>query len=99
MIRPSCGTVRGALAHQAAGEAWCGWCAQAERSARLAAEAGPSLPGSPHGAVTAAEAQRHAQRLDIEVAAHEGKWKSDRNWRGQHLRVVPPADGESAGAA
>ena len=38
-FRETCGTLRGMLAHQAAGEAPCGWCAQAEQVARLTAEA------------------------------------------------------------
>ena len=37
--RDCCGTLRGMIAHQSAAEQPCGWCAQAETAARLAAEA------------------------------------------------------------
>ena len=37
--RDCCGSLRGMIAHQSAGEKPCGWCAQAETAARLAAEA------------------------------------------------------------
>lgn len=37
--RDCCGTLRGMIAHQSVGEDPCGWCAQAETAARLAAEA------------------------------------------------------------
>jgi hypothetical protein len=37
--RDVCGSLRGMIAHQSAGEDPCGWCAQAETAARLAAEA------------------------------------------------------------
>jgi len=38
-FRDCCGSLAGMIAHQTAGEKPCGWCVQAEVSARLAAEA------------------------------------------------------------
>ncbi len=81
MIRPECGTIKGALAHQQNGEAWCGWCVAAERVARLSAEgiparpppppASPAGPPLPYRPVTADQARRNAQRLLAEVEAYE----------------------------
>lgn len=42
--RESCGTVRGALDHQAAAEALCGFCTRAEAVARISAEGIPERP-------------------------------------------------------
>ena len=39
IYRDCCGSLAGMIAHQSAGEKPCGWCAQAETAARLAAEA------------------------------------------------------------
>lgn len=55
-FREVCGGLRGMLAHQAAGEAPCGWCAQAEQVARLTAESLRPTPRdtwAPQGAVGA----------------------------------------------
>ena len=38
VYRDVCGTLRGMVAHQAAAEEPCGWCAHAETAARLSAE-------------------------------------------------------------
>jgi hypothetical protein len=73
-FREVCGTLRGMLAHQAAGESPCGWCAQAERAARLAAEALQLTPPAPVGGflpVTEEEASVHREVLETEVAAFE----------------------------
>lgn len=91
MIRPQCGTVRGALAHQAAGEPWCGWCVNAERTARLSAESLPSLPGKAYAPVGDQQGARNAALLDAEVLAYETQWASERNNRGRHLRALPAA--------
>lgn len=40
--RQICGSLRGMIAHQSAGEQPCGWCLQGETAARLAAEAAPT---------------------------------------------------------
>lgn len=73
-FREVCGTLRGMLAHQAAGEAPCGWCAQAERAASLAAEACRPVPPVPVGGflpVTEEEASVNRAVLEAEVAAFE----------------------------
>ena len=97
MIRPVCGTMRGALAHQAAGEPWCGWCRDAERAAAMEAErfaspaerlTGPSLPGGGYAPVTWEQAARNAALLDAEVLAYEKRGARDR-----HLRALPAVDG------
>lgn len=45
--RDVCGTLRGMIAHQSAGEDPCGWCRGAEAVARLSAEGVPSgLPAA-----------------------------------------------------
>jgi hypothetical protein len=83
VIRAGCGTLDGALAHAAAGEAQCGWCARAEALARLEAEAVPRRPpdaaGPPGGPVSAAQAERNAAALAAEAEAPR---------RGR-LRVIP----------
>ncbi len=75
MIRETCGTFRGAIAHLTAGEEQCGWCQQAERCARLAAEATapPPMPiGVPSLAPVSAErAALNRNVLDAEVLAFE----------------------------
>lgn len=40
--RDCCGSLRGMVAHQSAGEEPCGWCRGAEAVARIGAEAIPS---------------------------------------------------------
>lgn len=88
MIRETCGTVRGAIAHAAVKEPLCGWCLQAERVARIAAELitvpdrRPVLVFDP---VTPEEAAEHCEELlrelDVFEAAHpEG--------HGTHWRVI-----------
>ena len=71
MIRETCGTLRGALAHQAAGEVPCGWCARAEAVARASAEEIPSRPSPAWPPVTPEQARDHAEILDREVARYE----------------------------
>lgn len=71
--RDCCGTLRGMIAHQAAGERPCGWCVQAETAARLSAEAVTWRP-SPAGAfepVSAGRAAVNAAVLAAEVEAFE----------------------------
>lgn len=92
-FRETCGTLRGMLAHQAAGEAPCGWCAQAERAAALAAEAARPQPAGPSGRflpVTATEAEEHRRVLEAAVAAHERDHPegTGRDGRRRHLRRV-----------
>jgi hypothetical protein len=73
-FRETCGTLRGMLAHQAAGESPCGWCAQAEQAARLTAEAMHPVPPVPVGGfmpVTEEEASVNRAVLEAEVAAFE----------------------------
>lgn len=73
-FREVCGTLRGMLAHQAAGESPCGWCAQAERAAHFAAEARRPVPPALVGGflpVTAEEASVNRAVLEAEVAAFE----------------------------
>ena len=75
MIRDICGTRRGAIAHAAAREPQCGWCQQAERCARLAAEA-TARPPLPLGAgslepVSAERAALNRNILDAEVKAFD----------------------------
>jgi hypothetical protein len=100
MIRETCGTLRGAKAHQAAREPWCGWCIHAERVVRLAAEAIPERPPSPLPAlpapvlragaprpVTAAQAAANAALLAAELAEFEPDWIGEPGG-GRHLRRV-----------
>jgi hypothetical protein len=79
--RDCCGTLRGMIAHQTAGEAPCGWCVQAEAVARLATEGFHRYPDSPGQAaavpsVTASQAKANrkllAEELDIFEATHLG---------------------------
>jgi hypothetical protein len=106
MIRPSCGTARGALAHQAAGEPWCGWCKTAERAAALDAERFPSrplpleplpLPECAYAPVTPEQGAGNAALLDAEVLAYEREWVSGHRSQAPRLRAVPPP--AEAGAA
>ena len=70
-VRETCGTLHGALAHQAAGERMCGWCARAEAVARASAEGIPSRPSPLWPPVTPEQARAHAEILDAEVARYE----------------------------
>lgn len=86
--RESCGTPRGAMAHQRGGERLCGWCAAAEAAARLRAEAYPSRPSAPGREhlepVTAMQASVNRAAL---VAAFEGiEWEPDP--AGHRLHVI-----------
>lgn len=74
----ACGTPRGALAHQSAGEPPCGWCAEAEAAARLRAEGTPRRPSPAPGTaaahlapVTAVQAAVNRAVLAREVEAYE----------------------------
>lgn len=74
MIRASCGTLAGALAHADAGERQCGWCAHGEAVARLEAERVPRRQPAAEPVfrpLTAAQAQRNAAALAAEAEAYE----------------------------
>lgn len=94
MIRGSCGTLAGALAHAEAGEAQCGWCAHGEALAALEAERVPRRPSS-DGPVfrplTAAQARRNAAVLAAEAEAYEREHPGayDGRRRAGGLRVIP----------
>jgi hypothetical protein len=87
VIRENCGSVRGALAHQAAGEWPCGWCVHAEQVARLTAERIAPLPVA-EGFVPVGDQEAAVNRavLEREVAAfnRERGHESRRRW----LRAV-----------
>jgi hypothetical protein len=71
--RDCCGTLRGMVAHQSAGEHPCGWCVRAETAARLEAEAVTWRP-APAGAfepVTADQATVNRAVLEAALDAHE----------------------------
>jgi hypothetical protein len=85
VIRPGCGTLQGALAHVAAGEAQCGWCARSEAVARLEAEAMTPAPRAMPGHVTAADAALNATVAAAEMAA----WEQDHPSSGDHYRDAP----------
>lgn len=94
--RESCGTARGAMEHQQAGERLCGWCAEAEALARLRAEAFPS-PASAPGAVLLAPVtpkQAKANREALDAALEDVEWEPNPH---HQLRVIKgsmtPADG------
>jgi hypothetical protein len=90
VIRDGCGTLRGALAHVAAGEKQCGWCARAEAFAALEAEAMTPAPRAVPGPVTAVEAALNAAVLAAETAAWEhGNPSSGDRHRDAPLRVIP----------
>lgn len=71
--RESCGTVRGMIGHQAAGEEPCGWCVQAEAVARLASEAVTRRPVRFDALEPISEerARANAAALDAEVEAYD----------------------------
>jgi hypothetical protein len=74
VYRESCGTLRGMIAHQSAGEQPCGWCAQAETAARLASEAitwRPSPVAAIAEPVSDVQARINAAVLGSEVEAFE----------------------------
>jgi hypothetical protein len=71
--RECCGSLRGMIAHQSAGERPCGWCVQAETATRLAAEAVTWRP-PPAGRfepVSREQARENAAVLKSEVEAYE----------------------------
>lgn len=71
MIRETCGTLRGAQAHHAAGEPLCGWCAHAEAVTRACAEDIPQRPSPVWPPVTPEQAREHRLVLDAELAQYE----------------------------
>ena len=102
-IRDTCGTARGAMAHGRAGERLCGWCAQAERVALLAAELIPVPERRPEqvwAPVTAEDAARHCRELAAEVDAFEKSHPEghSNHWR-KETAVVVSLQGKRRGAA
>jgi hypothetical protein len=100
--RDVCGSLRGMIAHQSAGERPCGWCAQAENATRLAAEAvtWPSFSGMPSPSsaplkpVSAEEAAFHLASLAAEVDAYEASHPGGASHgRYRHLTPVRPDSG------
>lgn len=81
--RESCGTARGAMAHQEAGERLCGWCAEAEALARLRAEAIPSRPPVPGSELLAPVTARQASihRAELDRALEGVEWEPDPHHR------------------
>ena len=93
--RESCGTARGALAHQTAGEPLCGWCLEAETAARLRAEAVPRRPAPAPGTreeclapVTPAQAAVNRAVLAAETEAWERDHPGASHDRRSLLRLV-----------
>jgi hypothetical protein len=68
--RDCCGSLRGMIAHQSAGERPCGWCIQAETAARLAAE-GVTWRPSPAGALDSVSSEQAAVNRIVLAAAIE----------------------------
>lgn len=100
MIRAGCGTLQGALAHVAAGDPQCGWCARAEAVARLEAEgmpvrppaastAGPVPPAEAPRPVTAEQAARNAAIAAAEMTEWEQDHPGSRHHQDGPLRVIP----------
>ena len=90
-FREVCGGLRGMLAHQAADEAPCGWCAQAERAAFLAAEASHPMPPDPGFLpVTEEEAAANRAMLLAELQAYgwDHPGASSRGTGHRHLRRI-----------
>jgi len=73
IYRDCCGSLRGMIAHQSAGEKPCGWCVQAETAARLAAEAVTWRPARADSfePVTADQATVNRAVLAAEIEASE----------------------------
>lgn len=71
--RDSCGSLRGMIAHQSAGERPCGWCTAAETAVRLSAEAvtWKPVPAGAFDPVTPEQAKANADLLAAEVEAFE----------------------------
>lgn len=95
MIRETCGTRAGLMAHQSAGERPCGWCDYAQQARRIAAEGIPSRPTPPGWLppVSAEQAAHNAALLHSEVIAAEVAAKVANRER-RHLRAVPAATPE-----
>ena len=96
MYRESCGTLRGAIDHQAAGEALCGWCLEEEAIVRLRAEAVPRRPTPAPGTstellapVSAVEASVNRAVLAAEAEAFERDHPEGTGRRAGTLRLIP----------
>lgn len=103
--RETCGTARGALAHQTAGEPLCGWCLEAEAMARARAESVPRRPSpAPSTApgylapVTAAQAAANYALLGAEVEAFERANPHFGRRDGSPLRLVTGDTGTETAA-
>lgn len=89
--RDCCGSLRGMIAHQSAGEKPCGWCAQAETAARLSAEAvtWKPVPAGAFEPVSADQATANRAVLAAEVEAydrdHHHGWTVSREGRRLHV--------------
>jgi hypothetical protein len=96
--RESCGTARGAMAHQGAGERLCGWCAEAEAAARLRAEAYPSRPQAPGAELLAPVTARQASinRAALDKALEGVEWEPDPT--GHRLHVIKGSAGRKDAA-
>jgi hypothetical protein len=95
--RDVCGTLRGMIAHQSAGEDPCGWCRQAETAARLAAEAVTWRPSPADPLIEPVSREQAAinaaslvAELDAFEAEHPGAW----NGRYRHPAPVSPGVAE-----
>lgn len=95
MYSESCGTPRGALAHQQAGESLCGWCLEAEAAARLRAEGIPQRPSAAPGTtaaymapVSAVQAAVNRAILSAEVEAYERDHPGESGRRAGPLRLI-----------
>jgi hypothetical protein len=86
--RDSCGSLRGMIDHQSAGEEPCGWCASAEMTARLSAEAITRRPANAGGLepVSEEQARINAAVLLVEVEAYERSRCANPS---RHLAPVP----------
>jgi hypothetical protein len=74
-FRETCGTLGGAVAHQAAGEPLCGACTYADQLLRISAEGIPSRPKPPGwlAPVTPDQAVINAAVLEAELEALENE--------------------------
>lgn len=82
MIRPSCGTLRGAQAHATAGESQCGWCV-------TAAEAIPARP-TPPGHLPPVTPELGAHHLAVLASELEAYYEARAAARAdRHLRALP----------
>jgi hypothetical protein len=90
VIRDTCGTVRGAIAHQQAGEPQCGFCLHAELVARISAEGLAPPPASPN----AVGAVMRRRQLAAEVRAFE-----EHHPEGHAARWLRPVGNDTARTA